>query len=66
MLGFHIKASRHGEAPLDPEVSGLAVPFHTGPTFVRRAATMQLSDPRMRFAHPGKSSLVGKFAYSGP
>ncbi len=52
--------------PLNPEVSGLAVPFHTGPTFVRRASAMKLTDPKMSFEHPGMSSLVGKFDYSGP
>jgi hypothetical protein len=55
-----------GAPPLDPHVSGLAVPFHTGPTYVRRAPTLKLTDPNMGFEYAGRSSLIGQFEYSGP
>jgi hypothetical protein len=55
-----------GQPPLDPKVSDLAVPFYTGPASVRRSRTMTLSDPGMSFQHAGRSSLVGRFDYSGP
>jgi hypothetical protein len=55
-----------GQPPLDPKVSDLAVPFYTGPASVRRSQAMTLSDPGMSFQHAGRSSLVGRFDYSGP
>ena len=55
-----------GAPPLDPHVSGLAVPFHTGPTYVRRATTLKLTDPNMGFEYAGRSSLIGQFEYRGP
>jgi len=55
-----------GAPPLDPHVSGLAVPFHTGPTYVRRATTLKLTDPHMGFEYAGRSSLIGQFEYRGP
>ena len=55
-----------GEQPLDPEVSGLAVPFHTGPTYVRRSSTLKLTDANLSFEYSGRSSLIGQFEYAGP
>jgi hypothetical protein len=55
-----------GAPPLEPQVSGLAVPFHTGPTYVRRSTTLTLTDPNLGFAYAGRSSLIGQFEYSGP
>jgi hypothetical protein len=55
-----------GAPPLDPQVSGLAVPFHTGPTYVRRATTLKLTDPHLGFEYSGRSSLIGQFEYRGP
>jgi hypothetical protein len=55
-----------GAPPLDPQVSGLAVPFHTGPTYVRRSTTLKLTDPNLGFEYSGRSSLIGQFEYSGP
>lgn len=55
-----------GEPPLDPEVSGLAVPFHTGPTYVRRSTTLNLTDPNLSFEYSGRSALIGQFDYNGP
>jgi len=55
-----------GQPPLDPKVSDLAVPFYTGSVSVRRSRTLRLSDPSMSFQHAGRSSLVGRFDYSGP
>jgi hypothetical protein len=55
-----------GQPPLDPKVSDLAVPFYTGPASVRRSRTLRLSDPGMSFQHPGRSSLIGHFDYTGP
>ena len=55
-----------GQPPLDPQATGLAVPFYTGPASVRRSRTMRLTDPNMNFAHPGRSALTGRFDYSGP
>ena len=55
-----------GQPPLDPQVSGLAVPFYTGPASVRRSTTLKLTDPQMRFEYAGRSSLVGQFEYRGP
>jgi hypothetical protein len=54
------------QPPLDPQVSGLAVPFYTGPASVRRAETVRLTDPEMSFESAGGSSLVGQFEYRGP
>ena len=54
-----------GQPPLDPQVSGLAVPFHTGPTYVRRASILKLTDPNLRFEYSERSALIGQFDYSG-
>jgi len=54
-----------GQPPLDPQVSGLAVPFHTGPTYVRRANMLKLTDPNLSFEYSERSSLIGQFDYSG-
>ncbi len=54
-----------GQPPLDPQVSGLAVPFHTGPTYVRRSSMLKLTDPNMSFEYSERSSLIGQFDYSG-
>jgi hypothetical protein len=50
---------------LDPQVSGLAVPFHTGPTYVRRSSILKLTDPNLRFEYSERSALIGQFEYSG-
>jgi hypothetical protein len=55
-----------GQPPLDPQVSGLAVPFYTGAASVRRSTTLKLTDPQMSFEYAGRSSLVGQFEYRGP
>lgn len=55
-----------GQPPLNPEVVGLAVPFHTGPTYVRRSTMLKLTDPNMSFEYAGRSALIGQFDYSGP
>jgi hypothetical protein len=55
-----------GQPPLDPQVSGLAVPFYTGAASVRQSATLRLTDPEMRFEYAGRSSLIGQFEYRGP
>jgi len=54
-----------GAPPLDPQVSGLAVPFHTGPTYVRRSTMLKLADSTLRFEHSKRSALIGQFDYSG-
>ena len=54
------------QPPLDTKVTDLVVPFYTGPASVRRSKALRLTDPAMRFEHPGRSSLVGQFEYSGP
>ena len=51
---------------LDTTVSGLCVPFYTDPAHVRRSSAFSLTDPSMSFQHPGKSSLIGQFDYTGP
>jgi hypothetical protein len=55
-----------GAPPLDLKVSNLAVPFYTGTADVRRSTTLKLSDPDLSFEYPGRSSLIGRFEYSGP
>ena len=56
-----------GGAPLDTQVTGLAVPFYSaGAASVRRSSTFKLTDSDLSYEHPGKSSLVGTFDYSGP
>jgi hypothetical protein len=55
-----------GAPPLDLTVSNLAVPFYTGTVNVRRSTTLKLTDPNLSFEYPGRSSLIGKFEYSGP
>ena len=54
-----------GQPSLDPQVSGLAVPFHTGPTYVRRSSILKLTDPNLRFEYAERSALIGQFDYSG-
>ena len=56
-----------GGAPLDTQVTGLAVPFYSaGAASVRRSSTFKLTDSDLSYEHPGKSSLVGTLDYSGP
>jgi hypothetical protein len=55
-----------GEPPLDTQATGLSVPFYTGPAKVRRSSVFKLTDPNLSFEHPGRSSLIGQFDYSGP
>jgi len=55
-----------GQPPLDPKVSGMAVPWHTGTTSIRRSSILKVTDPDLSFEHSGLSSLVGQFDYSGP
>lgn len=55
-----------GQPPLDPKVSGLAVPFYAGEASVRRSSTLKLTDPNMSFEYSGRSSLIGQFEYRGP
>jgi hypothetical protein len=55
-----------GQPPLEPQVSGLAVPFYTGAAGVRRSTALKLTDPNMSFEVAGRSSLVGHFEYRGP
>jgi hypothetical protein len=55
-----------GAPPLDLKVSNLVVPFYTGTVDVRRSTTLKLTDPELSFEYPGRSSLIGKFEYSGP
>ncbi len=55
-----------GQPPLDSKVNDLAVPFYTGTASVRRSSVMRLTDPNLSFEHPGRSSLIGKFDYTGP
>jgi hypothetical protein len=54
-----------GQPSLDPQVSGLAVPFHTGPTYVRRSSILKLTDPNLRFEYSERSALIGQFDYRG-
>ena len=55
-----------GQPPLDPSVTGLAVPFYAGTAAVRRSRILRLTDPEMSFEYSGRSSLIGKFEYTGP
>jgi hypothetical protein len=55
-----------GAPPLDLKVSNLAVPFYTGTVDVRQSTTLKLTDSNLSFEYPGRSSLIGKFEYSGP
>ena len=50
-----------GQPPLDPSVTGLAVPFYSGTAAVRRSRILRLTDPEMSFEYSGRSSLIGKF-----
>ena len=62
-----IPNSMPGEPPLDAKVTGLTVPFYNdGPAGVRRSSAFSLTDPELSFQHPGRSSLIGRFDYSGP
>jgi hypothetical protein len=55
-----------GQPPLDPKVMDLAVPFYTGKAAVRRSRILRLTDPEMSFEYSGRSSLIGRFEYTGP
>ena len=65
-VGAEMVPNPMGGDPLDTKVSGLAVPFYQGDASVRRSSMFRLTDPNFRFEHPGKSSLVGTFDYTGP
>jgi hypothetical protein len=52
--------------PLALKISNLTVPFYTGTVDVRRSTVLKLTDPNLSFEYPGRSSLIGKFEYSGP
>lgn len=52
--------------PLDTQVTGLSVPFYDGAASVRRSSVFKLTDSPLSFEHPGKSSLIGTFDYTGP
>jgi hypothetical protein len=54
------------QPPLDPKVSGLAVPFYSGTASVRRSRMLKLTDPNLSFEYSGRSSIIGQFEYSGP
>ena len=55
-----------GAGNLDTTVSGMAVPFFTGPVRVRRSSTLKLTDPDLSFEYSGKSANLARFEYSGP
>ena len=55
-----------GAGNLDTTVSGMAVPFFTGPVNVRRSSTLKLTDPDLSFEYSGKSANLARFEYSGP
>ena len=56
-----------GQPPLDSTVSDIAVSaLYTGPVHVRRSSLLKLTDPHLRFAYAGRSSLIGQFEYTGP
>ena len=55
-----------GGGNLDTTVSGMAVPFFTGPVSVRRSSTLKLTDPDLSFEYSGKSANLARFEYSGP
>jgi hypothetical protein len=55
-----------GQAPLDPQIGDLAVPFYTGTAHVRRSRMLKLTDPHLNFEYSGRSSLIGQFEYRGP
>jgi hypothetical protein len=56
-----------GQPPLDIEVSDIAVAgLYTGLVHVRRSRILKMTDPNLRFAYAGRSSLIGQFEYSGP
>ena len=55
-----------GAGNLDTTVSGMAVPFFTGPVNVRRSTILKLSDPDLSFEYSGKSANLARFEYSGP
>ena len=63
----HIANPMPGEPPLDTTTTDLAVPFYNdGPARVRRSSAFSLTDPGLSFQHPGRSSFIGRFDYSGP
>jgi hypothetical protein len=56
-----------GQSPLDSTVNDIAVSaLYTGPVHVRRSSILKLTDPHLRFAYAGRSSLIGQFEYTGP
>ncbi len=55
-----------GTGNLDTTVSGMAVPFFTGPVSVRRSSILKLTDPDLSFEYSGKSANLARFEYSGP
>ena len=55
-----------GAGNLDTTVSGMAVPFFTGPVNVRRSTILKLSDQDLSFEYSGKSANLARFEYSGP
>lgn len=55
-----------GGPPLNTTATDLAIPFFTGTANVRRSRVFKLSDPDLSFEHTGRSSVVGRFDYSGP
>lgn len=65
-LGTEQVPNPMGGQPLDPQVSGLAVPFYTGPASVRRSSALKLTDPNLSFEYSERSSLIGQFDYRGP
>jgi hypothetical protein len=62
----HVPNPFPGQAPLDPQIGDLAVPFYTGTAHVRRARMLKLTDPHLNFEYSGRSSLIGQFDYRGP
>jgi hypothetical protein len=56
-----------GQPPLDIKVSDIAVSaLYAGTVHVRRSSILKLTDPNLRFAYSGRSSLIGQFEYTGP
>ncbi len=55
-----------GAGDLDTQVTGMAVPFFTGPVNVRRSTILKLTDPDLSFEYSGKSANTARFEYSGP
>ena len=55
-----------GAGDLDTQVTGMAVPFFTGPVNVRRSTILKLTDPDLSFEYSGKSANTARIEYSGP